>query len=458
MIITLSFAVPPAVDEITEGVEKSLVARHMKNLSAYSEQLVRLILDAETVLTDQDTEDKNLIPIYYGIGHTQPIAAARQFVDKPLNMLKPRELAEEPFDHIFVHNYGFGGFCDKAEEEKIVRGIADLAVAHKITKNPAILSVLMDISEEPVLDENAVAHRKIVRGIFAKLSGEDLGIEKDDLIDRSVDAIIADNKCFHYMENLKELIDNSPSIGQEHVPFERSPYNNHYLANFLSDRFREAKESFPWIHKVTLIDIPAPKIPASNIFKTSTAPVVSSRIRTKSDKKESNSDLKDSPEGVKKKEVIIDHVDTPSDKVSHEVISSADNSPVNDAVRHSRYDRVVSETDCSSAAVEDQQAAGENTDADPGEKKEDASNDADLEDFVKVDDQDISDNYLSDESYGLASSEVTPQRPTPKSPLQNVYSSISSASSSSSYDSSSSTDDSPIVSVLPGENDPYHIG
>src|SRR5277367_5557611 len=122
-ILSFSIALPPAVEEITEGVEKSLIANHRINVGVYSEQLARLILDGETVLSDQAAEDKTRIPIYYGVQHEPVMAAAREFIDKPLNILKPREFPEEPFDHIFVHNYGFGDFCNPEEEKKTVRGI-----------------------------------------------------------------------------------------------------------------------------------------------------------------------------------------------------------------------------------------------------------------------------------------------------------------------------------------------
>lgn len=454
-IITLSFALPPAMEEITEGVEKSLIARHVKNLEVYSEQLARLILDAETVLTDQDTEDKDRIPIYYGAGYQPSIEPAHQFIDKPVNMLKLREFVEEPFDHIAVHKYGFGGFCDKAGEEQMVRGIADLAVVHKITKNPAILSVFKDVSKDPILDKDAVAHRKIARGIFSKLSGEDLGTEKDDLIDKSVDAIIADNKCASYMENLQEIIDYSSSMGPGHVPFEMSPYKNHYPARLLPlpDRFHEAKGSFPWIHRVILIDSLASKIPASEVMPSATASRAIHRTR-----REHKSHLWEDTEIVKKEEVITEPVDAPSDKASNEMISNADNSPVNDAVRRSRVDREISAAELSSNAVEAQESSSESA----GDKKDDdLPSDTDLlEDFVKVDDLDINDDYLdinddylSDESYGFASSEGTPQGPLPRILSQKMRKRIS----ISSYDSSSSMGNSIIVNVPLGGVDPYHI-
>lgn len=450
-IITLSFALPPAVEEITEGVEKSLIARHVKNLEVYSEQLARLILDAETVLMDQNAEDKDRIPIYYGAGYQPSIEPAHQFIDKPVNMLKLREFVEEPFNHIAVHKYGFGGFCDKAGEEQMVRGIAGLAVVHKITKNPAILSVFKDVSKDPILDKDAVEHRKLARGIFAKLSGEDLGMEKDDLIDKSVEAIIADNKCASYMEDLQELIDNSSSMGPEHVPFERSPYKNHYPARFmpLSDRFYEARGSFPWIHTIILIDTPAPKIPASEVIRPATASRGIHRTR-----REHKSYLWEAAEIVKKEEIITEPVDTPSDKESNEMISDADNSPIKDAVRRSRCD-LVARADFSSNAVEAQESSSESADADTGDKKDDdLPSDTDLlEDFVKVDDLDINDDYLSDESYGFASSEGTPQGPLPRILSQKMRKRIS----ISSYDSSSSMGNSIIVNVPLGGVDPYHI-
>lgn len=255
-ISNLSLAIPPALEEITEGVEKSLIAHHVKNLSVYSEQLARLLLDAETVLIDQAAEDKAHIPIYYGAPH-EPMAAAKQFIDKPVNMLKLREFPEEPFDHIKIHKYGFGGFCDKPGEEKAVKAIAALAVAYKKNKDPAILSVFEDKSKEPLLDKDAVMHIKLVKGIFSKLSGEEFKEDKDALIDKSVDALIADNNGFQYMDHLKNLMDNSFSGDPSQIPFKDSPYNRKYLYNYKNPA-DQAKMNvsvlyFPWINQVVLM-------------------------------------------------------------------------------------------------------------------------------------------------------------------------------------------------------------
>lgn len=421
-IITISIAVPPVVEELTDGVEQSILRRNFTNMDIYGEQLARVIIDGETVLTDQSAEDKTDIDVFDGEMYEQIVPLARrQFIDKPVNILKPRVFDEppaleysepkKPFDHIKIHKYGFGIFCDKAQEEKIVRAVAALAVAHKIRRNPAIVEALLNESRDANFNTDVANHRKLVRGIFARLAGEDLNNEKDDAITKSIGLIIVDNKGAFYANSLNALFDN---VFAGYVPFELSTYHGYYVAksSSISEALLTAKEFFPWIQKVSSSDA----LNSPDLFARSVR-----RSVKKSDQDSGQARSKDVPF---------------EDEMKETMDSSTDKS----AMLPAKGESIGNSPDESKDGVEAPEAFVENSDDDANEGEE----------FVDVVDED----YVSEESYGLASEEASPNRPAPRNVAKRkVYSSVSSASSGSSSDSAISN--SPIVTVPVGGRDPY---
>lgn len=421
-IISISLAIPPVVEDLTEGVEKSILRRNFTNMDIYGEQLARVIIDGETALTDQSAEDKTDIDIFDGEMYEQIVPLARrQFIDNPVNILKPRVFDEpsalkfkdpkKPFDHIKIHKYGFGVFCDRAQEEKIVRAVAALAVAHKIRRNSAIVEALLNNSRDANFNTDVANHRKLVRGIFARLAGEDLNNEKDDAITKSIGLIIVDNKGAFYANSLNALFDN---VFAGYVPFELSTYHGYYVVKSLpiSESLLTAKEFFPWIQKVSSSD----SLSSPDLFAKSFR-----RSVKKSDQDSQEEKSNDGPS---------------EDEMKEPMDSSTDKS----AMLPAKGESIGNAQDESKDGVEAPEVENSDDDANEGEE------------FVDIGDED----YASENSYGFASEEASPNRPTPhKVPKRKVYSSVSSASSGGYSDSTICN--SPIVTVPVGGRDPYDI-